>query len=267
MALYPCPECGNLVSDTATNCPKCGFNLSIKKNIPPTPPQNTIEYNNNLKKPVGCFKLILWGIGGSILLLLLIGIVLECSGNSSKPDTNTNNIVDVKDDNNINDPEKVNLNAIEREIKAIEKGIDFNTYRGSINQLQAELVLFGVWSKLINEAGSYENNIKKANELKRLVENIQQKQFPILRKEYAKESDKIMWEHDIKVTSSSNHSILNVTGGVFAANKNKKEYQERIQKQVKEFRFKQVRYRWYEGEDEYTYYTVYEGKDSDLFTY
>ena len=33
------------------------------------------------------------------------------------------------------------------------------------------------------------------------------------------------------------------------------------------FRFKQSRYRWYKGADEYTYYTIYEGKDTDLVTF
>lgn len=27
MALFPCPECGNMVSDKAFHCPKCGYPL------------------------------------------------------------------------------------------------------------------------------------------------------------------------------------------------------------------------------------------------
>ena len=33
------------------------------------------------------------------------------------------------------------------------------------------------------------------------------------------------------------------------------------------FRFTQSRYRWYDGEDEFTYWTIYEGKDSELVSF
>lgn len=50
MALIPCPECGNQVSNKANNCPKCGFIIN------PTPPilNSQIGANNNRKLSRGC---------------------------------------------------------------------------------------------------------------------------------------------------------------------------------------------------------------------
>ncbi|ADV48762.1 hypothetical protein Celal_1450 [Cellulophaga algicola DSM 14237] len=94
------------------------------------------------------------------------------------------------------------------------------------------------------------------------------REFPILRKEYAKIIAKKIWENDIDVTSSSRgNRYINFSGGVFAANKNKQEFQEQVNEVLKMFRFNQSRYRWYKGADEYTYYTIYEGKDSDLMSF
>ena len=97
---------------------------------------------------------------------------------------------------------------------------------------------------------------------------MQIKEFPKLRKEYAKVVAKLMWERDVDVSASGKNYInLNFTAGMFAANKNKKDFQEQLKDAPKMFRFRQTRYRWYKGENEYTYYTIYEGKDSDLVTF
>lgn len=94
MALNPCPECGNMVSDTATSCPKCGYNLNIikvqptntqKQFYPPQQPQN---------KPMGCMKIGLI-VGGALFgLLTLFGIISECSRESTETVTETNKLVD-----------------------------------------------------------------------------------------------------------------------------------------------------------------------------
>lgn len=77
-----------------------------------------------------------------------------------------------------------------------------------------------------------------------------------------------MWENDIEVSvTGTNRKYINFTGGIFAANKNKKVFQQRVQEVLNMFRFKQSRYRWYKGESEYTYYTIYKGKDADLFSF
>lgn len=158
---------------------------------------------------------------------------------------------------------------LEREIKSIEKGIKFAD-GNSIDALQMDIVVFGTWSKLITESEESENvEIKNlGKKLKSKVSRIQIKEFPNLRKQYAKIVAEKMWENDIEVSANGNgRKYINFTGGVFAANKNKKDFQTQVQEVLKMFRFKQARYRWYKGESEYTYYTIYEGKDSELVTF
>lgn len=159
---------------------------------------------------------------------------------------------------------------LERELKSIEDGVDFSTYRGTVDALQIEIVLFGTWANIITEGLSSDDpEIKKlAKQLKPKVETLQEQEFPKLRQEYATVVGKLMWEHDIDVTASGRgNTYLNFTGGLFAANKNKKDFQEQLKDAPSMFRFKQTRYRWYKGDSEYTYYTTYEGKDNDLVTF
>lgn len=158
---------------------------------------------------------------------------------------------------------------LDREIKSIEKGIKFAD-GNSIDALQMDIVVFGTWSKLITESEQSENiEIKNlGKKLKSKVSRIQINEFPKLRKQYAKIVAEKMWENDIEVSANgTGRKYINFTGGVFAANKNKKDFQTQVQEVLKMFRFKQARYRWYKGESEYTYYTIYEGKDSELVTF
>lgn len=158
---------------------------------------------------------------------------------------------------------------LEREIKSIDNGIEIAD-GDSIDELQMDLVVFGSWASIIKDAEKSENNeIKNLSKtLKSKVIQVQIKYFPLLRAKYAKVVGKKLWENDIEVFANGRgRRYINFTGGIFAANKNKKDFQEQIHEVLKMFRFKQSRYRWYEGEDEYTYYTIYEGKDSELVTF
>lgn len=81
--------------------------------------------------------------------------------------------------------------------------------------------------------------------------------MPTYRKAFAKNLATAMWEHDIYVTASgTGNTILNVTGGTFASNSNIKTYYEILNMDAKHFEFKQIRFRWYEGATDYTYYSL-----------
>lgn len=159
---------------------------------------------------------------------------------------------------------------VNREITSIEKGIDFSKYRGSMEMIQAELLLFGTWAALITESEKSENQDlkKQAARLKRRVVRLQIKEFPKMRKEYSAILAKKMWVEDIIISArGTGYKYLNITGAAFAANKNKQAFQEDVHLVFNKFRFKQTRYRWYKGQDEYTSYTVFKGKDSDIIDY
>lgn len=159
------------------------------------------------------------------------------------------------------------IQRLKNEIKAINDGIDNSAYSETIESLQIELVLFAAYADLVTKNIDSENPelASLAKELKSKVEKLQIKEFPILRKKYIQIIANKMWENDIYIEGVGNgNRIINITAGAFTANKNKKDFQEAIQSITTQFRFHQTRYRWYKGQDEYTYYTIYEGKDSDL---
>lgn len=159
---------------------------------------------------------------------------------------------------------------LKREIKSINNGVDFSTYRGTVDALQMELVLFGTWADIIKKGeNSDDPEIQKlAKQLKPKVVNLQVREFPRLRKEYADVVAKKMWENDIEVyANGTGNRYINFTGGLFAANKNKKDFQDQLHEILTTFRFNQSRFRWYEGADEYTYWTIFQGKDSELVTF
>ena len=158
---------------------------------------------------------------------------------------------------------------LEREIKSIDKGIKFAD-GNTIDALQMDIVVFASWAKIIKEAEESKDaeiqNLGKT--LKSKVSRIQIREFPNLRKQYAKIVAKKMWENDIEVSANgTGKRYINFSGGVFAANKNKKDFQTQVQEVLNMFRFNQARYRWYKGESEYTNYTMYEGKDSEPVTF
>lgn len=159
---------------------------------------------------------------------------------------------------------------LERELAAIDNGVNFSGYRGTIESLQMELILFGTWADIITK-GENSDDLEIQSLAKRLrvkVIRLQLREFPKLRDEYAKVANQKMWENDIDVyASGTGNRYINFTGGIFAANKNKKDFQEQIDEVLTLFRFKQARYRWYKEADEYTYWTMYKGKDSDLISF
>ena len=148
MALNPCPECGNMVSDTATSCPKCGYTLETIKVVPSNSQKQFYPPQKPPQKPMGCMKIGLI-VGGAVFgLLTIFGIIAECSGESTKTLTETNNLIDnnsiEKDTTELTKEELAlkNLNSIEKEIVSIKEGVDFSTFRGSVQQLQLEIILF-----------------------------------------------------------------------------------------------------------------------------
>lgn len=93
----------------------------------------------------------------------------------------------------------------------------------------------------------------------------QTKYFPAFRKNYGELAANKLWEHDVDVSvSGTKAEYITFTGAMFAANKNVKEAFERIEEDLKTFRFKQARFRWYKGQSDYQYYTLESLKDSDL---
>jgi hypothetical protein len=220
------------------------------------------------KKPIYKKKWFLITVG------IIVVIFLLPKGNSDKTDkvtdktvveNNKNTEVNKTDNNTISNTLETKLT---KEIESIKKGIDFTEYRGDVVKLQLETTLFKVWSDLIKEglSSSNPNDVKLSNELKKLVTKVQEKELPLIRKDYVDIISQKLWEENIKVSGSGRGTTtINLSGGTFFNNKNKSEVQKTISDILTNFRFKQSTYRAYESQDEYTYYTMETPKDSELY--
>ena len=157
--------------------------------------------------------------------------------------------------------------SIQNQIQYIDEFPDYSMYRGSIGLLEGEIGFFKDWGDLIRQGERSEDpEIQElVKRFKPKVEKVQIREFPIMRKEYAIVANKLMWENNIEVSSSgTGHKYITFTGGVFANNKNIKDFHNEISNVLRSFRFSKVYYKWYKGAEEYSSGDLYEGNDSDL---
>lgn len=155
---------------------------------------------------------------------------------------------------------------LEREIESI-KTFDGSTYRNDVSSIQIEIALFATWAKIIKDAEKHENKEinKLGKSLKWKVVSLQKSEFPKLRKNYGEILKQKLWAENIKVkTKGTGYSTLEFEGGIFANNKNKQDTQQTLSEILNLLKFKRVNYKWYEYDDEYTYYTLKTGQDGDL---
>jgi hypothetical protein len=163
------------------------------------------------------------------------------------------------------DTRKVLEDKLVKELYDIDgfDGSDFNT----IEKLKVELALFQSWSNLIKEGVNSDDRklMKLSNDLKFKVERLQVNEFPKMRLRFATVLKKELWTDNIEVAIGGNaNSTLTFTGGVFANNANKQEYQSSLSEIFNLLRFKKINYKWYKYDDEYTYYTLSNNPDSSL---
>lgn len=165
--------------------------------------------------------------------------------------------------------EKKEIEKLSEELASM-KSFDGNKYRGDVSNLTIEVALFITWGKMGEKAKSSQNiKIKKLGQnILNHLKQMQIKEFPKIRSDFSKLIKNKIWENDIEVTNyGKDKSTLQFTGGVFAANKNIKEFHLTLLQRFRDFRFKRINYKWYKYDDEYTYYTIDSEKDSEIKTY
>ena len=222
-----------------------------------------------VQKPIYKRKWFLITVAIIVVIILLpkgnSNITNEVSDKTVVENSNKNSEVNKTENETISNTLEIKLT---KEIESIKKGIDFSGYRGEVVKLQLETTLFKVWSDLIKEGLNSSNpkDVKLSNELKKLVLKVQEKELPLIRKDYVDIISQKLWDENIKVSGSGRGTtIINLSGGTFFNNKNKSEVQKTISDILKNFRFKQSNYRAYESQDEYTSYTMETLKDSELY--
>lgn len=153
-------------------------------------------------------------------------------------------------------------------IKSLDGGDDLTkSPLTSALDFQITAAIFKAYAMTIHEGK--ESSDKEVLQLTAVLEKkviaSQQKNFPKLRKAYYEFVKDKLWENDVYVDlSGAGNTVIKFTGGYFATNKNIKATQEALQEILQLLRFKQTQYRWYKGQDEYTYFTINSNTDSEI---
>ena len=100
--------------------------------------------------------------------------------------------------------------------------------------------------------------------LEKSIQNYQIATFPKMRRIFADRAKESLWESDVDVIIGGNRNdTISFIGGIYAANKNKKDTHDGLLTALELLRFKQDRYYWYK-DSEYTSWTLKTPNDSDL---
>lgn len=159
------------------------------------------------------------------------------------------------------------LKRVEASIKATQS-FDPNKYINSKDSILMALNTFERWATLVKDSQLHTMNeieMGLRDKLKTSALNAQRKALPILRDAFGPVMREILWEHDISAkTFGDGFQTIEFVGGLFAANRNIKVFFESISLVLNKLRFKQVRFKWYKGASEYTYYTLSGPNDDEL---
>lgn len=206
---------------------------------------------------------------GAVALCFFVGVIL--AGKDQKTDgmpTSATKLADAPAGNSADTAATLSVvDILHRELEFFNRPFDGSAYRGSIEAAQGELLLFHFWKiRIVNGEASQDREANRlASQLKQKVVKMQIGEFPKLRKAYAQALHNKTWEHDVTVSvAGKDNSILQLTGYHFSLNKNIKDMQDILGVTPHEFRFKQVQYRWYNGADEYQYFTLETPADNEL---
>lgn len=202
-------------------------------------------------------------ITGGLALIIFI-VVYCCSGNGKDSNKST--------DTTYTEPPKNALGSEEWKNEQISflktdsttlSNTNYSSLTKQSNAVMSEAIdylqLQTIWGGWVEAQKEFYENDKRANIPLKFIRNkatqTLKRVIPLYRKAFANNLGKAVWENDIYISvSGSQNTILNITGGEFAANKNIAKFQNTINRDVQHFGFKEIRYRWYEDAEEYTSY-------------
>jgi hypothetical protein len=101
--------------------------------------------------------------------------------------------------------------------------------------------------------------------LRQKLSRIQVQQYPKLRRAWVAGADQALWENDMDVTCVNRScTTVQFVGAALAANRNKQTLQNSIHAGLVALRVKQVRMKWMEAADEYSYWQLDVPPDADV---
>lgn len=130
--------------------------------------------------------------------------------------------------------------------------------------------IFDGWANdLASGKGSKNTDVvTAAATLKKEASRVQSQMYPIMRKVFAKVASKVLWSTDGDMqTLGADNGIALFISGEYAANRNILKTVQSIGETLYDLRFTQVRFKWYEASDEYTFYNVKTPDDSEVIAW
>ncbi|MBB6271207.1 hypothetical protein HDF26_001634 [Pedobacter cryoconitis] len=218
--------------------------------------------NHSVTSLVFGFKTIKYRV--ILIIAFCIAIIGGCSSNNSNKIDDSTSFKDKTDK-----PTILTLkDKINQSIKSIDEDTDLEKISLSeVKDFTIAITVYKIYVILVKEgeASTDKEILKLTKKLRSKLVAKQIENFPKLRKAYYQVVKNRLWEEDILVNvDGSRFTVLKFTGGYFAANKNIKETEQTLDKILTNLRFKQTQYRWYKGQDEYTFYTIDSSKDGSL---
>jgi len=161
---------------------------------------------------------------------------------------------------------KKDLERINREITWI-KNYDASSWYDSVAWIQINVALFHAYASIIEEYSANQNpEIKTAiSNLRNEVTKLQVREFPKLRKAYAKIMWETLWTSNIEVvTKWWDNWTIELVWGMFANNQNKLDVYTTLKEMLIVLRFNRINMKWYEYDDDYTYWDIESKNDNEI---
>jgi hypothetical protein len=162
------------------------------------------------------------------------------------------------------DPSIVESDPLQGKTLTDWKSIQVPTYMNDKQEIYTYLVAMTKEQNYLDMMANNPVYSKKVKVQQGLFTKKLQRDFPKLRKAWIDMMHRTGWENDITFfPSGSGNKICNVTGYMFASNSMIKTFYEGLGETFQILRFNQVRFKWYDDSDEYTYYKCGGKKDGE----
>lgn len=169
--------------------------------------------------------------------------------------------------------EKLAQEQVKKDLERINKELDWaknynaSSWYDSVVWIQINIALFHAYASIIEEySASQDPEIKIAiGNLRSEVTKLQIREFPKLRKAYAKIMWETLWTSNIEViTRWSDNWTIELVWGMFADNQNKLDVYTTLKDMLVMLRFNRINMKWYEYDDDYTYWDIESKNDNEI---
>ena len=286
--LIDCSECGKEISDKATSCPHCGcpvgFTLKKIEEERLKEESEIAKWKSHVPPPKpSTGKVLVWFVGPLLALILLAVFVFPNIGENTFPNRRKTPVTVAK--NSVRDSAAIKAEedarkrkewgdkiTIKDNLNRLSERIDRTKFAPTAESVSSELSFFQSATKDIYSAEGYTYQYTRSSEIDHLItetksklSKLQYRDLPLMRKAFGKTMNNDLWVDDISVSVfGERNTIIQFTSAQFASNRNIKQAADLLMPTARKYRFKQIRFKWYKGDSEYTYYDIDPPKDNEI---